>query len=99
MLIKIHKAYREIVAVCDKNLLGKTFEEGNKLLDVRESFFKGEEISEAKLIETLREFSSECDATFNIVGKKSIDAALKAGIVDETGVRSVKGIPFALILL
>ena len=99
MLIKIHKAYREIVAVCDNDLLGKVFEEGNKVLDIRENFFKGEEISEAKLTEMLKELSSACDATFNIVGKKSIDCAIKSGIIDKSGIRTVKGIPFALALL
>jgi len=99
MLIKIHKAYREIIAVCDKELLGKVFEEGNKVLDVKENFFKGEEISEAKLVEMMKELSSECDATFNIVGKKSIACAMTAGIVSKEGIRTVKGIPFALVLL
>jgi len=39
------------------------------------------------------------DATFNIVGKNSVEAALKAGIIDEDSVKEVQGIPFVLKLL
>ena len=35
MLVKIHKSCREVVAICDKDLLGKEFHEGKKkILDV-----------------------------------------------------------------
>jgi hypothetical protein len=39
------------------------------------------------------------DATFNIVGKKSIDAALKAGIITKKGIAKIKDTPFALVLM
>ena len=43
MLLRIIKTYRDVVAVCDKELLGKRFEEGNFQLDVKKSFFRSEE--------------------------------------------------------
>ncbi len=98
MLVKIHKSYRDVVAICDSELLGKTYEEGEKILEVRETFYNGEEVSEAELIKLAKEMSKE-DATFNIVGKKSVEAALKAGIISEEGIKKVEGIPFALVLL
>jgi len=98
MLIKIHKTYREVIAVCDDNLVGKKFEEGNKVLDVRESFFKGKEIQEKELVELMTDFA-KADATFNIVGKQSVETALKAGIISQDGVKKIKGIPYALVLL
>ena len=39
------------------------------------------------------------DATFNIVGKESIAAALKAGIISESGIFTIQDIPIALILM
>jgi len=39
------------------------------------------------------------DSTFNIIGKKSVNAALKAGIITKDGIKKIQGIPFALILL
>lgn len=98
MLIKIHKSYRSIIAICDSDLLGKTFEQGNKILEVRESFYNGEEKNEEETIKLMEELSKE-DATFNIIGKKSVNAALKAGIIGEEGIKKVKNIPFALVLL
>jgi len=98
MLIKIHKTYRDIVAICDSDLIGKKFEQGEFQLDIKESFFKGEEISEEKTIQIMKEMSKE-DATFNIVGEKSVSTALKAGIVSQEGIKKIKGIPFTLILI
>lgn len=98
MLIKIHKSYRDIVAICDEELLGKKFEEGKKILEISENFFGGEKIGEEKLIQMMKKLIEE-DATFNIVGKRSVEIALKAGIIDKDGIKEVQGIPFALVLL
>lgn len=98
MFVNIIKTYRDVVAVCDKELLGRKFEEGKFQLDVKESFYKGKETHEKNLIDIMKYFSRE-DATFNIVGKKSVATALKAGIVSEDDVKKIKGIPFVLIFL
>ena len=73
--IKIHKSYRIVVAVCDSNLIGKKFEEGKRQLDLRENFYKGEEIDTKNLMKLLHHYSIE-DATFNIVGENSVKAAI-----------------------
>ena len=39
------------------------------------------------------------DATFNIVGDKSIKTAITAGIITEEEVGIIKEIPYALVLL
>ncbi len=98
MFINIIKTYRTVVAVCDKELLGKKFEEGIVQLDVKENFYKGEETTEDLAIKMMDSFSDE-DATFNIVGKKSVQAALKAGVIDKESVKRIQGIPFALVLM
>jgi len=98
MFVKLIKSYRLVVAVCDSELLGKRFEEGNFQLDVKENFYKGEEKSEEETIEFLKRMSQE-DATFNIVGEKSVKAALEAGIINESWVGQVQGVQFALVLL
>jgi len=96
--IKVMNSYRNVVAVCDSELLGKRFEEGRFQLDIKESFYKGEEVSEEEAIRIMKKMSRE-DATFNIVGKISVNAALKAGIIFEDGIGKIQGIPFALVLL
>lgn len=98
MLIKIHKSYRQVVAICDKELLGKKFEQGIRQLDIRESFYNGEQKEEKEMITSMRNYARE-DATFNIAGKKSVDCALKAGIISKEGIKKVQGVPFALVLM
>lgn len=98
MLIKIHKAYRQVVAICDSDILGKRFEEGIKQLDIRENFYKGEEKSEAEILELMKDLAME-DATFNIAGKQSVNCALKIRLIDKKGIKTIQGVPFALVLL
>lgn len=98
MFIKIHKSYRDVVAICDDDLLGKKFEEGKFQLDVKENFYNGEKVTKEKLKEILEKMSAE-DATFNIVGEESILIAVKAGIIHESGIIKIHGIPFAMILM
>lgn len=98
MLVNIIKSYREVVAICDAELLGKYFEEERFQLDIKQSFFSGEKASEEEVIQIMQDMSRE-DATFNIVGEKSVNAAIKAGIISENGIKKIQGIPFALILM
>ena len=97
MFVKVHKSYRSVVAVCDSDLVGKTFEEGKFQLEVKESFFKGEEVQKDRAIFLMKKMLVE-DATFNIVGEDSINAAIKAEIISEDSVGEIAGIPFALVL-
>lgn len=98
IFVKVHKSYRDVVAICDSDLIGKKFEENNFQLDVKESFFRGEEISEESLKKMIENHSRE-DSTFNIIGEKSINIALKAKIINNEGIKKIHGIPFALVLI
>lgn len=98
MFINIIKSYRDVVALCDKELLGKKFEEGKFQLHIKENFYKGKESSEEEVLRILSGMARE-DATFNIAGENSINAALKAGIINENSVRKIQGIKFALVLI
>jgi len=98
MFIKIHSSYRDVVAICDSELIGKKFETGKSQLDIKEDFFKGEEKSEREILEIMKNLEKE-DATFNIIGEKAVNTALKAGIITREGIKEVSGIPFALVLM
>ena len=97
MQINIINSYRYVVAICDSDLLGKVFEEEKFQLDVKESFYKGKEVSQEEAIEMMKDMQKE-DATFNIIGKEATKAALKAGIIEKEGIGTIQGIPFALVL-
>jgi hypothetical protein len=98
MLVKIHSAYRNIIAICDSELIGKKFEEGNRQIEVKESFFKGEEKS-AEEIEQIMLDGIQEDCTFNLVGDKTIQLALKNKLIQKDGIILIQNIPVALILL
>ena len=98
MHIKIHESYRKIVALADTNLIGKTFEQGIRQIKIHPNFFKGEEKTKQEVIEILKDMQKE-DATFNIVGKESIETALEAGIIKQKGIIKIKDVPIALVLL
>ncbi len=98
MIVRIIKSHRDIVVICDKNLVGKKFEDNKFQLDIKENFFTGKDLNEKETIDIIRKMEKE-DATFNIVGKESINAALKAGIINKDGIKEIQSIPFALVLL
>jgi hypothetical protein len=98
MLMKIHESYRNVVALADKELLGKKFTQNNKQLDLTTTFYDGEDIEEEKAIPLLQQHAEQ-DATFNIIGKKSVETAKKAGIITEELISTVDNIPFAILLL
>lgn len=96
MLLKIHRSYRTVVALCDTELIGKKFEEGTRQLDIKESFYKGDEMNYEEVVRKLKMQAHE-DATFNIVGEKSVQAAIEAGLIEDKNVARLKNIPFTLI--
>ncbi len=91
MYLKSYKVNREtIVAVCDSELLGRTFCQGEIHLSVNEEFFKGLPASEHDVKAALK------NATIaNLVGKRAVDCGIESGIIDDECVISIEGIPHA----
>ncbi|MCL5011628.1 MAG: DUF424 domain-containing protein [Candidatus Marsarchaeota archaeon] len=69
------KKHFKILAVCDKNLIGKKFKQGETVLNLNEhSSFYGEEVEEKVIKQWLEEAFTQ-KHSLNIVGKKSVDLA------------------------
>lgn len=79
-----------IVAVCDKNIIGKKFREGELALKLDECFYKGDEASEKEVKEAL-----SCATIANIAGEKSIACAVECGSIDPDAIIFIEGIPHA----
>jgi hypothetical protein len=79
-----------IVAVCDRDIIGKKFKEGNLVLKLDESFYKGFEACEDEVKEALA-----CATIGNIAGDRSIACAVGCGCVDPDTVIYIDGIPHA----
>ena len=81
---------KKVVAVCDTELLGQVFEEGDAVLDLKthESFYRGKEATAEEVAEALANFGSA-----NLVGKESVGVALEKGLAEKGDVRYIKNIP------
>ena len=84
---------RRLLAICDGNLIGKTFEEKNKVLNVSKTFYHGEPMFEKDILKLI-----EDNTLLNIVGEESVNFALKNNLIDKKGIIKIKGIPHALLL-
>ncbi len=84
--------YKTILAVCDKEHIGKTFEDGKITFTVSERFYNGEEITPAQLKELLKEADS-----VNLFGNKCVELAISEGFLGEKNYILIKGIKHAQI--
>jgi hypothetical protein len=87
------KVYQEggqvLVAACDEELIGQTFEEGEMILKVT-SFYDGTVASKEELVVNL-----EAATCANLVGKRTIEVAVSAGFIDKDGIIRIGGVPHA----
>jgi len=92
MMVKKHRTRdgKLILAVCDSELIGKKFEQGKIQLDLTTGFYKGEEKTESEILLMI-----QGAYILNLVGEKSVKLALKQGLIDETHILNIQGIPHA----
>ena len=91
MYLKIHRSRdRRIVAICDKNLIGKKLKEGDLEIDITERFYKGEELSEEEILKILSEAEN-----INIIGEKAVNFAIKHKFLKKSEIITIEGIPHA----
>lgn len=80
------------INICEPELIGKTFREGDIRLVVDKEFYYGQEVSIDYAFSLLNEAS-----VVNLVGNKVVEEAIKRGLIKEEGVISVQGVKFAQI--
>lgn len=94
MYSKVYNYGGEImVAACSKELIGKKFREGEMVLELKESFYKGDLTTEEEFVELLKKATIA-----NLVGK-AVDIALKNNFVNEECVIEISGVKHAQIVL
>lgn len=90
MIVKKHFDRQGLlIAVCDRELLGKKFEEGRLQIDLTSDFYKGEEM-DLKRVEELMKSAR----LGNVVGKKSVELAKKLGLVEDVII--IANVPHAM---
>jgi hypothetical protein len=89
--VKFHQSeHSEILAVCDEEVIGKTFTEENKEIKVSTEFYKGKLLTEADTVKILKECTNA-----NLIGEKAIKCAFEAGIISKENIFSCGGIQHA----
>ena len=79
-----------LVAVCDADILGRTFREGRIKIEIKESFYGGRLVTLEEAIVALKSASIG-----NIVGKEIVASAIREGIIHEDAVIWIEGQPHA----
>ena len=82
-----------LVAVCDKDLIGKTLRDGKIKLEVKKEFYGDQLTTPEEAAKALSEAN-----TGNIVGKKSVKIAIEKNLVDPSAVIHIAGIPHVNII-
>jgi hypothetical protein len=91
--IKIHDTDEgSIIAMCDESLIGKVYEEGDLVLDLKDysDFYIGELTDPEELDIPEHKFNSA-----NIVGKESVEAAIKRKLIEKENVNTIMEVPYA----
>jgi len=89
--IKIYKHGNDIlIGACDEKLIGKKFVDGKFQIDVTKEFYDGERIT----AEVLKKYLENATIA-NLVGEKTVQCAIKLGLVDPDCVLSINGVPHA----
>jgi hypothetical protein len=82
-----------LVAVCDEECLGETYEHEAGSLTVTEEFYGGSEADEDDVVDALTRAS-----VANLVGDRCVGVAVGAGLVDEERVLDLDGARHAQLL-
>ncbi len=90
---KIHSVQsKKVLAACDKELIGKTLKKGDLDFIISEAFYKDNPVTEEELAKLIDEYEN-----INLVGKKTVNIALKKGLISEKNVIKIAGIPHVQI--
>ena len=94
--IRVHWIGKEkLIAACDLELLGKKFKEEKRILWVTEEFYgRGRRGNEKNLTDELSHSTMA-----NLVGEKTVSAAVRAGFIDSCNIIKIGGVPHAQYLL
>lgn len=81
------------MALCDEEILGKVFREGEIILDVSPNFYQGEKVGLEEAIKAIR----EADIAV-ITGKRIISKLAEIGLIDEDFALKIEGQPHLQIV-
>jgi hypothetical protein len=91
--VKVHQVGGEtLVACCDLELLGKRLGDDELDLHVSSSFYGGQTVDEDAMMRLVGEATSA-----NLIGDRTVELALRQGLVDEANIIEVGGVKHAQV--
>lgn len=96
MLAKKHKTHegKLILAICDDDLIGKKFSDGELQIDLTGEFYKGKKASEEEIKKILDDVY-----IINAVGEKCIEFLLNLNLADKKNIIRIAGVPHAEVVI
>lgn len=92
--IKLHtRGELTILAICDEEILGKTYREGILRLEIKKEFYGDRKVTIDEALRMIDEVM-----IVNMVGRNVVGEAIKRGIIPSEGVITVAGIPHVQII-
>lgn len=86
--VKVYKVQSELmVAVCDEEVHGKCYEEGDLVIKGDEKFYGEEKRDKEDVLELLRQATIA-----NLLGRRIVEEGVRIGIIDPDKVIRVKGV-------
>lgn len=82
-----------LVAVCDSELIGRSFHECGRTLRANEDFYRGEKVSDEDVEKALLGAT-----TANFIGERAVGCAVACGAVEPENVIMVEGVPHAIMM-
>jgi len=93
MNMKIHQTESgEVIAICDAELIGNTYENEKACITITPDFFGTEQVPEDKVEKALREGDN-----ITMAGTRTIALAREIGILGEEDIILIQGVPYATI--
>lgn len=87
------KGAEVLLAACDNDILGKKFRDGELRIECG-SFYDGQEVTAEEFVQRMGEVTIA-----NLVGERTVRAAIDAGFVDESCVIWIDKVPHAQMVV
>jgi len=92
--VNLKKVGRNVLlAICDRELLGRTLREGEIVFHVKDKFYNGGKVSVEEAVDMI-----ENSTIVNLVGKNCVEKAITEGYVHPEAVLRIEGVPHAQIV-
>jgi|SaaInlStandDraft_4_1057021.scaffolds.fasta_scaffold320601_1 hypothetical protein len=86
-----NKEDKNILVLCDKNLIGTVLEEGDKIIDLTSDYYKGKDVNEMKI--DFKKYN-----LINAIGENVIKLLIEKKIITKDHIKMISNVPYTLVI-